>query len=432
MTDTRKVLAVHKRTTCFLVFVVGAVIVWLGLELSRAASNGPISAVDGPTEANLNESIDIGVLYLKRNCNENGRFVYRRHRDRDVNYGSKYNLLRHSGTIYALAGYYKRRPSKELSGLLVRTVEYLRTFIEPVTNAMPDTLAIWTFPNRLGFIGPENSPYAKLGGSGLGLVALTSVEAIAPGTVPLEELRGLDRFVVFMQTPEGHFHSKHHMQLGYTTEWFSLYYPGEACLGLLMLHDMDPDPRWLEAAARGLGYLARTRKGNDNVPADHWALIATEKLLPKLGEMTELSVGRRDLIDHATQILTVMLAQQKTKGRDSDLIGSFLDDARTTPTATRLEGILAALRFLPADMANMRALLKRASDLGIAFLVRHQIREGPLRGGIPRAARYLPKTRKNEKFNKRVGEVRIDYVQHALSAMMDYLDLVTKEPKISP
>ncbi len=366
----------------------------------------------------------MAARYIQQNCDKNGHFVYLRHRDRYVYYGNKYNLLRHAGTMYALAGYNQRRPSKELADLLVRAAGYLRSFIEPAAKAGPETRAVWTYPGRLG-IGPSGAPpFAKLGASGLGLVALASVESITPGAIPLEDLRGLGQFIRFMQTSEGRFYSKYYPHRGYETKWISLYYPGEACLGLLMLHDLDPDPHWLDAAARGLGFLARSRKGIRNVPADHWALIATEKLLPKLTDLAEPSVSRQDLIDHAIQILEVMLAQQKTKWCDPDLIGSFLNDARTTPAATRLEGILAALQFLPDDMTELRARLKRACEIGIAFLVRHQIREGALQGGIPRAAHVLRKSKRNKTFNKRVGEVRIDYVQHALSAMMAYQEFV--------
>jgi len=422
----------HMRKVFLLICVSILSGVWLLCRPTPAMSEGSVSTRTRPSAAELSESIDLGARYLQQNCDINGRFVYLRHRDRYVYYGSKYNLLRHAGTMYALAGYYSCRPSQELSDLLVRAGKYLRNFIESVPRAGPGTRAVWTFPNRLGFRRPNAQPYAKLGGSGLGLVALTAVATITPGVVPLEELRGLGRFVLFMQTPEGRFYSKFYAHRGYDTEWISLYYPGEACLGLLMLHDLDPDPRWLEGAARGLGYLARMRKGFAKVPADHWALIATEKLLPKLAESAEPPVGRQDLIDHATQILAVMLAQQKARWWDPEAIGSFLGDARTTPTATRLEGILAALRFLGDDKSGLRVRLERASDLGIGFLVRNQIREGLLRGGIPRAARYLRKTKKNKPFNSRVGEVRIDYVQHALSAMMDYQAYVYGQAGVSP
>ena len=45
-------------------------------------------------------------------------------------------------------------------------------------------------------------------------------------------------------------------------------------LGLLMLDAIHPDPEWALGAYEGLRYLARSRAGHPQVPADHWALIA--------------------------------------------------------------------------------------------------------------------------------------------------------------
>ncbi len=61
----------------------------------------------------------------------------------------------------------------------------------------------------------------------------------------------------------------------------------------------------------------------------------------------------------------------------------------------------------------------------MSFLLRAQISEGEFAGAIPRA---IGKIGRNisyaDEFNRRVTEVRIDYVQHALSAMIQYLLLM--------
>ncbi len=51
------------------------------------------------------------------------------------------------------------------------------------------------------------------------------------------------------------------------------------------------------------------------------------------------------------------------------------------------------------------------------FLLRAQITKGKYSGGIPRAVGRLSS---NKAFNRRIREIRIDYVQHALSAMVQY------------
>ena len=71
-----------------------------------------------------------------------------------------------------------------------------------------------------------------------------------------------------MQKEDGSFYSKfypHHG--GKNDQWTSLYYPGEAALGLLMLYEKDPDPLWLQTAANAIAYLARLRAGRPSAPA---------------------------------------------------------------------------------------------------------------------------------------------------------------------
>ena len=179
-----------------------------------------------------------------------------------------------------------------------------------------ELLAIWSKPE----INHGNSPVqAKLGATGLGLVALLSVEKIQPGETPLEDLRRLGQFLIFMQKEDGGFHSKYiPSQNGRTDKWTSLYYPGEAALGLVMLYEKDPDAKWLEAAAKAIGYLAKQRAGRRRVEADHWALIATSKLLPLYDRIAppvpraliERSFNRRASeirIDYVQHALSAML-----------------------------------------------------------------------------------------------------------------------------
>ena len=59
----------------------------------------------------------------------------------------------------------------------------------------------------------------------------------------------------------------------------------------------------------------------------------------------------------------------------------------------------------------------------MSFLVQSQVRQGEFAGAIPRALRQWPSDdpRNTRSFNRRATEVRIDYVQHAMSAMIQYL-----------
>jgi hypothetical protein len=168
-----------------------------------------------------------------------------------------------------------------------------------------------------------------------------------------------------------------------------------------------------------VSYLARIRAGSSDVPPDHWALIATAEFLPMYDKCNN-TLSRKAIIEHAVQICKSILSSDPGHTKDIPEYGSMTIDSITCQTATRIEGLLAALIFLPDKYAALRNQIKSAADKGIAFLVRSQVKNGPYAGAIPRAMRPMSDNHPhyNENFNRRVNEIRIDYVQHAMCAMM--------------
>ncbi len=120
----------------------------------------------------------------------------------------------------------------------------------------------------------------SIGAAGLGLAAFAAVDRTRPNTVPLDQLQALGRFVLFLQKPDGGFYSRYLAGKGLDRDWQSLYYPGEATLGLVSLYELDKSREWLIAASRALARLAEDRAGPQEVPPDHWALIAMAEFLP--------------------------------------------------------------------------------------------------------------------------------------------------------
>jgi hypothetical protein len=188
-----------------------------------------------------------------------------------------------------------------------------------------------------------------------------------------------------------------------------------------MLYEKYPVLTWLQAAAESMAYLTRKREDQNLVEADHWALLATAKLLP-LYDRCRQPLPKAAIERHAIQICENILKSLPLKYDHPIRYGSFTEDGRTTPTAIRLEGLLAALGFLTADYTELRKKMIAAIDQGMQFLLRSQIKSGEHAGGIPRAIHTLPEDHPQFKksFNRRATEVRIDYVQHALSAMLQY------------
>jgi hypothetical protein len=339
--------------------------------------------------------MDAAAGYLVNACGMNGRFIYRIDLDADVTPQPKYNILRHAGAMYALESFHRRWPNPDVAATLGRASRYLQAQMGPVEDGK---VAVWS---------TDDANEAKLGAAGLALIALTNL----PGTSP-ERLAELANFVAFMQKPDGSFYSKYFKGDGPDDSWTSLYYPGEAALGLVVLQAKHPR-QWDRVAASALGYLARSRAGAESVPPDHWSLIATRDLLLH----GHVEVGQQHALrQHARQVCKAILAGHTVHPEGSQLHGSFGGDGRTTPTATRLEGLLAALSFLDEEQdAELRRRIRTVVDEGIVFLLRAQRLEKPYHGAIPRSV---------VSSHRRATEVRIDYVQHALSAWIDYYELL--------
>lgn len=232
-----------------------------------------------------------------------------------------------------------------------------------------------------------------------------------------------------MQKEDGSFNSKYIPdEGGRSDKWGSLYYPGEAALGLLMLDEVDPTGLWIERAIKALEYLAKNWRGKSSVPVDHWTLLATSELMVNKN-IDKVNINIELLINHTLQLCEIILNEQKINTLDSKLDGGFMFDGRITPTSIRLEGLLSALSFLPGDDIIVKEI-EDAVHRGISFLLRAQVKQSSFAGGFPRAIGKIDmNTPTIIKFNRRATEVRIDYVQHALSAMIGYIQYINNDKK---
>ncbi|MEM8575976.1 MAG: hypothetical protein AAGF48_15295 [Pseudomonadota bacterium] len=352
------------------------------------------------------------AAYLVSQAKADGSFLYRRNLNPSVYVRPRYNWLRHAGTLYALAEYYERYGGEDVLAVIANGVECMRRDCLVPLPKFPGCLAVWTRPDAQV---TEELECAKLGGAGLALVAMSRLARLNPNLVNMEEQRGLARFILAMQKPDGSFYSKYIPSTGGLSDtWTSLYYPGEAALGLVSLYQLDNDALWVKAARNALIFLAKSRAGSKRVPADHWALIATEEVWTFLSDQ-----DRQELRTHARQIVEAILLDQVWQS-NSPFHGSFVEDGRTTPNATRLEGLLAA-EFLFRDEPPFHRSLRSCMNRAMRFALNARYSKGQETGAVPRAIGQIggddPKTRS---FNRRASEIRIDYVQHSLSAYLKW------------
>lgn len=385
-----------------------------GLLLPGLDAGAGTRAVSGSRCTQISNAIDAAGGYLAASVLPSGRLVYRQYPDGRPT-GPRYNLLRHAGALYALGELHAHTapsPAPPVAPAVLRGTRWLRRCCVFKVPGFDAAAAAWAMPVR----GPRRCAEAKLGGAALALLAYVAANEVQPGAVPAAELHGLARFLRYLQREDGSFHSKFRLcHGGRDGSWVSLYYPGEAALALLRFATVDAQPQWSAAAIAALDALARARASTalPEIPADHWALLATAALFESSAVRDIDDARRARLLHHAQQLTRAILATPRVTAPGSAAHGSFGRDGRTTPTATRLEALLAARRLRqhagPGQVPDAR--LDAVIAQGIDFLLRAQRQAAPARGALPRAV--LATTR-------RADELRIDYTQHALSALLAY------------
>ena len=357
--------------------------------------------------------------YLRRANDASGRFEYLVNLDPAVPVIRDYSILRHQGVIYSLGMLDDAFPDPANLEVMQRAVGFMRECCyEDIAGGAQTAI------NEPDFIArPAQRASLKLGGAGLGLLALTALERKAPGSVSLDEMQRVSRFGQSMMRRDGAFYSLYSSSRNKPTALGkSLYYPGEMAKGWVALYELHPELKEeFDAAVTSLAYLAKVRARDGSAPADHWALLATARLF-KTAEENGREIPRAALVNHALQVCHAMLEEARQPQPVPEMEGSLAPMGAVTSTATRLEGMLAALTFLPPDhpiVPHLRAVI----DRGIDFLVRAQVQDGQYAGGWPQAIARLPDDgqQKTMEFNAQATEIRIDYVQHSLSALVQYL-----------
>jgi len=370
----------------------------------------------------VRERIKLATGYLLNHCDRYGRFTYRNSIDPAKKYGMKYNLLRHCGAVYALGMARELNPSAEIDSTIRTACNFLRdnSFFAPV-EMRTDMKAIWTIHEKLDSKMASGNPImAKLGGAGLGLIALVEDYKVG-GKTKLEDMVALANFILFMQKPDGDFYYKYYPQQGHDKYFVSQYYSGEAILGLLKLYEIDKNSKWLKAADFGLYFLANHALKTGSYPPDHWVILATRQFLKYYTDIDKPACSKDLLFFHSATTAKLLMSQQ-ILDRSTGIAGSFRAGGQTCPTSTRVEGMMAAYCFLPEKFNKLKDDIYASCSDAIKFLLAAQITKGDLSGGMPRSTQEMAGNDGEAiSNNSRKDEIRIDYVQHSLSAFVMYL-----------
>jgi hypothetical protein len=208
-----------------------------------------------------------------------------------------------------------------------------------------------------------------------------------------------------MQRKDGSFKSFYINEVGELAN-DSLYYPGEAMLGLASLYAMTNDRRLLDAARAAADYLIAAQDRMHELPPDAWLMEALE-VLNKAGR-------NQGYVNHAIAIGETMISSLYTESDPAGYAGGVRPGIpRSTPTASRAEGLLSAYRMA------IEAKDPRAADLGRALRAsaRFQLQQQfPCDGqpDFPNPQRAAGGFRESLVDTR----IRIDFVQHNVSSLL--------------
>ena len=317
----------------------------------------------------------LGAEKIAQLTTDSGRFKYRYDAKSKVEL-SGYNVLRHCGAIWSMLDVFTATQDNQLLESATRAVTYLLNehlqFYRSYLNVC---------------ICEKNT--IKLGGNALAALALAKLYAIKKDDILLDTSHQLCRFMLEQRELQGDFVHKRYFKSGKISAFRSEYYVGEALLALLACYEITGDAQLLNAVVKVESDLAAKNYGVRE--QSHWMLYALEQL--------QRFDKSPHIYQHARQIAAEIISNPV-----------YLDSGRSTPIACRTEGLLAFVRMSPQD-ASVESLQSAALqcvrtnlDKQLAF----QTKDGAFtRGGGDR----------------RDQEVRIDYIQHNISAFLHFSQL---------
>ena len=360
-------------------------------------------------KSQLDDALIAAATYLVRMTGENGRMAYSYDPFNDQSRGG-YNILRHAGTTYSLLQVYRHTDDSEFLTAASRAIDYLLEQMQPCPD-MPEALCV-----------VENE-VIKLGGNGLALVALAEFMKATDDYSLIPTAEKLALWISSSQQKDGSFRPhKWNSTNGEPTGFLSGYYPGEAMLGLLRLYHLSENPVWLNTVSNAANYLIHGRDGdksNDQLSHDHWLMYALAELYPL--------DSRPDYLQHAMRISDVIQQTQNldpvSAGESPRWKGSFHKPPSTTPTATRAEAMIGAwsLALATGDTRREASILETYCAAA-GFVLSRQIT-----AQVAYAGKFMPKSIGGFPKSFTSHRIRIDYVQHSISALLGLREILESE-----
>ena len=367
------------------------------------------------TPGALLEAAHAGGRYLVSRLGANGRYAY----EVDLATGRSsdpydptgpYSLPRHAGTTYFLAELFGVTRDPKLREPIERALDHVVELVErggchgKTRDGRPFACLVEQGQRR-----------ANLGSTALAVIAFAEYRR-ATGDRRYDPVhRALVEWILALQKPNGRFAhlydvAKRAMDL--KTEL--LYFDGEAALALARSHPLFDEPRMLVGAERALDALVAWYSsffaGRFFFGEEHWTCIAAEAAWPGLRH----DRYREFCTDYAAFLRDQQFGAEEAAGQEG-LAGSYgvtpFLVPHNTPAGSRTEAMLSAWE-LGRHHGKPDAKILGQIRAAVGYLLGQRITsENDFFVGAPDAHGAMPESSIRR-------SVRIDFVQHAGSAML--------------
>jgi hypothetical protein len=346
--------------------------------------------------------------YLARNIRDDGHFRYLVDAPSNRPLGG-YDWPRHAGATYFLAQAAAHFHEPDLAEACLRAASLLR---DRAVSSCGDAQCIGT------------EARVDLGSSALALIAFVEIVRSGLDTGYFDLVRSLTRFLRAQERADGEFMHEFDREAGRPIDVQYVYYSGEATLALARAHSLTGDAGDLAAATRGLSHLVgpawKFFGDRYYFGEEHWTCQAMEDLWDRAPDRAALDFCTRW---QAYGRKLQLHAGDAVYDADGAIGVGPIFTPRLTPVASRAEAGIATLDVLLREHTDGVEALDDQQRRALALLVRRQLRPGPVAifsnpdevyGAMPGSEVDLA--------------LRIDYVQHAGSAMLRWLDLADRLP----
>ena len=345
-------------------------------------------------------------------------------------YSDEYNIVRHALATWNLVQAYQIEPRPE--------------FIEGARRALDFTLSFRKDEENRSFIAHENN--VKLGSVVVAMMGMIDL-ARATGTTEYDELLNrFGEFTVFMQEPSGRF-DPYYVEADHPyAEEVNDIVPGEAALALVMLYEYTGDKKWLAPLPKFFEYYKpwwkeRVAKIRPEAPSPHETYDTNDRLeLVQFGPWSVMAAnayhrvtGDEEVAKFGLEVARWMVETYEYTGDDSpwpDYVGGYYKLPGELPAMQAFcygEGTAAAYALALRADPSQAPFFEKATRETVRFGLMMQFDD----------LQTYPFTRGDEvrggtRYTMNETKVRIDYVYHAQSTLVQYRDAALTDPNLPP